>query len=174
MNEIWINIKKFPEYQVSNFGRVKSFKQNKNGKIMKPRLDHNGYPTINIRTDNKNKNVSIHRLVAENFIPLVEGKEYVNHIDGNKENNKVTNLEWVTQSENMIHAYKTKLAVPYARKKVAKIDITTNEIIEIYENIKDAMIKNNYGNNSRQCHISDCCLGKRKTCKGFKWIYLDS
>ena len=95
-------------YQISSHGRVRSFKNGKI-KIMKPRINDKGYNTACLRKDGKSKYKLVHRLVAEAFIPNNDGKPYVNHIDGNKLNNNINNLEWVTPSENTLHAISTGL-----------------------------------------------------------------
>jgi hypothetical protein len=88
-------------YQVSSDGRVKSRK-----KILSVRYNKLGYPVVVLwKSGEKPKNKLTHRLVAEAFIDHLEGKPHVNHIDGNKANNCVENLEWCTASENAIHAY---------------------------------------------------------------------
>jgi hypothetical protein len=74
-----------------------------------------GYPCVSISEHGSNKNLYIHRIVAEAFIPNPEGKKTVNHIDGDKTNNFISNLEWATFSENMAHAYSSGLQ-PYRRK----------------------------------------------------------
>lgn len=108
--ENWVDIKDMNgSYQISNFGNVKSFittRQNKKkeGKILKPYLNTKKYPTVCLF----NKNYVVHRLVAEHFLTKVDGKNYVNHIDGNKQNNCSENLEWVTNQENIIHYFKLK------------------------------------------------------------------
>ena len=99
MKEEWKETKE--HYLVSNFGRVK----NKYWKILKPIKKENGYYRVYL----KSKWYPIHRLVAEAFIPNPDNKPQVNHIDGNKKNNNVNNLEWCTAGENIKHAYKTNL-----------------------------------------------------------------
>lgn len=104
--EIW---KEFiPDYEVSTLGRVRSFKS-KEPRILKPQAERNGYLRVTIRINGKDKMFSIHRLVARTFIPKPEGKRIVNHINGIKTDNRVENLEWVTYSENLLHAYHTGL-----------------------------------------------------------------
>lgn len=124
MHEIWKDIDGF-RYQISNFGRVKSlgryipYIDSRNGKecqrwanerVLKTSVGTSGYETVHIYTDEPIRHtIMVHRLVAEYFIPLVEGKEFVNHIDGNKLANSTSNLEWVTRSENVLHALDTGL-----------------------------------------------------------------
>lgn len=93
------------EYLVSNHGRVKSLKYGKE-RILKPFLFVNGYLGVDIRYSNKKRKIhKIHRLVAFSFIPNPENKGDVNHKDGNKRNNHILNLEWMTRSENIQHAW---------------------------------------------------------------------
>lgn len=103
--EIWKEIKGFEGvYAISNHGNLKSFKVDKNGRILKNTHKNGWYLTVNLQTTEKFETRRIHRLVAEYFIPNPENKRQVNHIDGNKQNNHVENLEWVTPCENMAHA----------------------------------------------------------------------
>ena len=76
---------------------------------LKGQISKNGYLTYNISIEGIKKRLYAHRMVAETYIPLIEGKTEVNHIDGNKLNNSIKNLEWVTSSENKTHAIKTGL-----------------------------------------------------------------
>lgn len=107
MTEIWKEIS-IPGYFISNLGRLKG----RSGKIIKTYINHEGYYTICLKPNGRNGKaqcVRIHRLIAEAFIPNPENKPFVNHIDGNKRNNDITNLEWCTNQENIIHAFKTGL-----------------------------------------------------------------
>lgn len=101
--EIWKKIEEFEDYMISNYGRVKSLKWGKEN-ILNPVKDKDGYLIIGLRKNNKKHRIRVHRLVAEHFIEKIDGKDIVNHKDGNKHNNVSENLEWVTQYENMIHA----------------------------------------------------------------------
>ena len=85
-------------------------------RCLKTRITRHGYEQVSLRLNNKNKLVYIHRLVAETFIPNPENKPQVNHIDGNKQNNHVSNLEWCTSRENQLHAYKMGLKTPSIRE----------------------------------------------------------
>ena len=111
MTEVWKNIKGYEgRYQISSLGKVKSLKrQVKFGRskrfveeaILNPTDNGQGYKIVGLRKDGKRKNFYVHRLVAETFIPNTLGLEYVNHIDFNKSNNCINNLEWCTQKDNV-------------------------------------------------------------------------
>lgn len=105
LNEIWKEILEFPNYEVSNLGRIRN---KKTGLIRKQHKGKTciGYWNIMLWSKNKSKNCLVHRLVANAFIPNPLNKPQVNHIDGNRENNCVTNLEWVTVSENLKHSFR--------------------------------------------------------------------
>jgi hypothetical protein len=170
--EIWKDIKGFEGiYQISNFGNIKSLsRKTKNGKcksdkILKKTLDNKGYQNITIHKNFKKSIFKVHRLVAEAFIPNPYNKPQVNHIDGNKTNNLVTNLEWCTNSENQIHSYKNGLK---QTKKVYQYDLNNN-LIKEWENATQA-------SKYYDVHISRiirCCENAYgcKTCKNFIWKY---
>lgn len=105
MKEIWKPVKGFENYLVSNFGKVK-----RNDVELNPYIDATKYSKVGLAQGNgKQKKFLLHRLVAEVFLPNPESKPEVNHIDGNKQNNCVSNLEWVTRGENVKHASKNGL-----------------------------------------------------------------
>lgn len=127
MEEVWKPIEYFEgSYEISNLGRVKSLpkwmgKYYSQQKILKPKLDKYGYERVNLCVPiekGKRKTSLIHRLVAEAFIPNPDNKPQVNHVDGNKLNNKDFNLEWVTEKENTIHAWENGLK-EIAREKAS-------------------------------------------------------
>lgn len=101
MKEIWKDVKGYEElYQVSNLGRVKRVETDR---ILKVRVKRHGYLGVVLYNNSEPKHYIIHRLVAEAFIPNHENKPQVNHIDEDKTNNTVANLEWVTAKENANH-----------------------------------------------------------------------
>jgi hypothetical protein len=100
--EIWREVKAFPSYSVSTWGRVRS--SYRGGRLMKQPNRGNGYPCVKLCANGKQVVVDTHRLVAQAFKPRPCGKIQVNHLDGNKKNNWYQNLEWTTALENMRHA----------------------------------------------------------------------
>jgi hypothetical protein len=180
MEEIFVNIVGFVGYKVSNTGKIKSFKC-KTPRLMSCAIGGHGYPTIKLRREGRYFTFSVHRLVASHFLEKEDGKDVVNHIDGNKANNHSFNLEWVDHSENALHAYKHNLksfteemkntlieSNKKRRKPVVKIDRVTGETLEEYPSVTIAAEKMN----AEAGDISKCCKGYRlKTVKGFVWRY---
>lgn len=99
-------------YEVSTLGRVR-----RNGKILK-QSNREGYRILTLSIDNKQKTMLVHRMVALRFIPNPENKPQVNHIDGDKANNMVTNLEWCTPGENEQHSYDVLGKVTWNKNKI--------------------------------------------------------
>ena len=119
MQEMWKEIKSHEDYyEVSNFGNVRN---KLTGKYIIGDINNAGYYRVCLYKPFK-KRYFRHRLVASHFLSLHDGKEVVNHKDGNKSNNKMSNLEWCTASENEIHAHKTGLKDIVNRVKVRMID----------------------------------------------------
>lgn len=142
MEEIWKDIPEYEGmYQISNFGRVKSL-----GRPYTNRLGHtrtlkerymtlvpntSGYLEFACCNNNVYKRFRVHRLVAMTFIPNPENKPQVNHIDGDKTNNRVDNLEWNTASENIQHAFDTGLMKQYTGEKNPASKLTKDDVITI-------------------------------------------
>lgn len=106
-DELWKAVPNWQGYQVSNFGRVKSFRNDK-PQILKPKVSLD-YLQVELFKDGKGKKFQVHRLVAQAFIPNPLNKPQVNHLDGVKFNNHVSNLDWTTAKENTRHAVDTGL-----------------------------------------------------------------
>jgi len=104
-------IEGFPNYVIDREGNVISLNYNdkrgnkRKSQVIKQSINNDGYKIVRLTNEDGYKNLGVHFLVAKTFIPNPDNKETVNHIDGNKENNKVENLEWSTRSEQMYHAY---------------------------------------------------------------------
>lgn len=109
----------------------------------------------------------VHRLVAQEFLDNPNNLPQVNHKDGNRLNNKVDNLEWVTASKNIVHGYKMNLCKAN-EKKVLQYDLD-GKFIKEWKSTMEIQRKLNFKN----CCISPCCLGKRKTAYGYIWKYAD-
>lgn len=158
--EVFINGENVKGYYISSLGRFKNSK----GIIMKDyKPHHSGYIYLRVNI----QKYALHRLVAQTFIPNLENKPFVNHIDGNKVNNSVENLEWVTCSENNLHNHKVGLIKCYTRK-VGQYDLEMNEIGR-FNSIKSAAEHNKMSLTS----IKSVLYGTQKTGGGFIWKYLD-
>lgn len=169
-------------YQVSSLGNIKSINYNhtKKEKLLKPQKQSNGYMTTRIG----NKTKTIHRIVANAFITNSLNKPCINHIDGNKTNNRADNLEWCTNSENMKHAirngminYKTtkkkksdliniQKAISHNKRKIQQFNKNGDFIKEF-----NSVIEASKETNSNATHISRCAKGFQKLCGGFVWKY---
>lgn len=138
MIEEWKDIKDYEGlYQVSNLGRVKTLKGN-TIRIGTP--THENYLRLKLYKNGKYKNKNVHRLVAEAFIQNPDNKTQVNHIDEDKTNNVVSNLEWVTAKENLNHGTRNMRASLSKQKKVKVIDIANGEYI-VYNSLRDCLRK---------------------------------
>ena len=171
MMEIWKNIKGYPDYAISSFGNIKNIKFDKK---LNPHITDQGYCIVNIYCNKKDKHFKVHRLVAETFIDNPDKKRTVNHIDGNKLNNSVSNLEWATHSENHKHSYDklNRKAASLGKKGknafrsliVYQYDLN-GVLIKSYDSQRSAAQELGISYN----HISSVCNGKRKTSGGFFW-----
>lgn len=189
MNEIWKSVVGYEgNYEVSNFGNVKSVDRYVTGinngsyffkaKRLKPAKSRDGYMQVGLSLNSKSCSYTVHSLVAKSFIPNPENKATVNHKDGNKLNNNVSNLEWATKSEQTIHALNNGLRVMPnawegkfgskhgASKRVNQYD-ANGVFIREYGSIIEA---------SNLCNIdaggiTGVCKGRHKTSGGFIWKY---
>lgn len=159
--------KEYFGYTITSEGKV----FNKFGRELKGEITSNGYHRITLSLNGKSTRFLTHRLVATLFLP--NPKEVVNHIDGDKLNNSINNLEWTTQKENIAHAIDSGLKKPVSTKGfgqgkktiVAKLDLETGEELAYYPSMSEAAREN-------ECSfqlISAVIQGKRKSHKGFGW-----
>lgn len=168
MNETWKKVRGY-NYEVSNLGRIRSKFTNQ---IMSLSSDRYGYAKLNLSKDGKKKTVSVHRLVAKAFIPNPYKKPEINHKSGNKLDNAVSNLEWVTSEENLEHAIKIGLIKVkekvFKEPKTNKRPIKIVETGEVFESIAEcARILN-----TKPKSISKVLTGKRHTHRGFHFKYI--
>lgn len=164
---IWKDIEGATNYEISNNGNVRN-KTTK--KILKGRKTKGGYLQVSIKFDGeeKFKNQYIHRLVAEAFIENKNNKKEVNHKDGNKLNNNLNNLKWVTSSENQKHRHSIGINKT-SNRRIGKFDLN-GHLIKEYNSIIEAAEEEN---NGIRVSIDNVLRGKRFTLKGYVWKYLD-
>lgn len=178
MEEIWKDVKGYEGiYAISSYGRCKSLQaklgygrmEDKDG-IMKIEniKHHNGYCTIKLTVNKIKKTARIHRLVAEAFIPNPNNYPFINHIDGNKLNNNVENLEWCNHQQNMEHASKHKLINQGIKRKIKQLTLDNVEI-KIFNSIREASKETNVNRDS----ISLCLKGIQHKAGNYKWEYVD-
>lgn len=196
--EIWKNIDGFKYYQISNLGNIKSLERTESiynykkrtnvlrkrkEKILATRISSNGYLNISLLKNGKTTTELVHRLVAEAFIPNPDNLPQVNHINGNKQDNRVENLEWCTPSENLRHAVINGLKKSSEKQKeVAKKNILKandkkrkqveqltldGKLLKTWNSMTDIYNELNY----RWGNISAVCRGKKDYAYGYKWKY---
>jgi hypothetical protein len=167
--EVWKQISGYEGmYEISDIGRARSVDRigpdgkNYKGKPLTPALNRTGYYFVRLRKDGHTKSFKIHRLVAMNFIPNENDKSEVNHIDGNKTNNVVGNLEWVSRSENLKHAFKIGLKSVEGERN-PKSKLTKADVEEIRRRLSEGefqkYIASDFG--ITIAAVSDIKTGKR-------------
>lgn len=161
--EVWKDIKNYEGYyQVSSYGRVKNVKTDR---VLNGDTNNIGYKRVWLYSPVK-KRTFVHRLVAEAFCENIDNKPIINHKDGNKQNNHADNLEWVTRSENDLHAFKMGLRKVYPsqfRHKIAAFYSDTKELYKIFNNVEECHNELKVA----RSNIYNCCNGKQNTCKGY-------
>lgn len=180
--EIWKKLPIGDKYEISNYGRVKTYYRSENGRLIYLAKDKLGYINVRLYCLGKTKHYKVHRLVALMFVPNPFMYNEINHIDGNKENNYFENLEWCTHQQNMRHAWDVGLSHSYkgsqhhSAKSFYQFDLEGNLIkkwdcIEecakyLWEN--DEYIKSKFSNHkSFAINISHCLHRKHQTCGGY-------
>ncbi|MBQ8969222.1 MAG: NUMOD4 motif-containing HNH endonuclease [Bacteroidaceae bacterium] len=170
--EEWRDIQGFENYQVSNFGNVRSkqriiiqkghknyFKRVMKSKVLISRKQNSGYLVVWLSVDGVVTPHTVHRLVANAFVEKISGKDFVNHIDGDKTNNNASNLEWVTKSENLEHDYRV-LGHRHNSRSIVCV-----ETGERFPSIREA---------GRKMNINPICIGhvlsgRNKRAGGYTW-----
>ena len=176
--ELWKDIPGFEGlYKANVYGQIKSLYTNK---ILKSNLCNNGYWGLTLCKNKIKKRYNVHRLVALTFIDNPNNYPIVNHIDGNKQNNNVNNLEWCTQKHNVKESFKLGLSkspninkngkLNHKSKLIAQIDKKTNKIINHYYGAYEVERKTGIC----ASYVWRCCHGKLKSAKGYKWKYIES
>lgn len=150
----------FPNYTISEDGEIRNSK----GKIIKGEISNTGYRRVSLsNNDVKHKKMSVHRLVAETYIPNPHNYPEVNHKNENKLDNRVSNLEWCSTLDNLNHSRVIEKASVAKFRKVKCV--TTGKI---YNSIKEASDELGLYHSN----IVACCNGRRATCGGLEWEYL--
>lgn len=153
--ERWLPIDAFPSYEVSSNGRIRNSKSNK---VLKPFSNQNGYSLVTLYEDGVPHTKKVHRLVTDAFYDGDNTGFQINHIDGDKTNNFIGNLERCTPSENIQHAYDTGLRKPPRTKSIMVV-----ETGDVFESISDCARKIN----GTVSGIYDCITGRQNTHRGY-------
>lgn len=164
----------FDKYLIDDTGIVYSLY--KGNELLVPlhyKTDKDGYKLVNLSRNKKIYTKKVHRLVAQTFIPNPNNYPEVNHKDGDKANNRVENLEWVTHQQNIVHSYKYGLRKKHTGKynKSSRVvfQIKDSVIINVFDSITEASAKTLVSVPS----ICRCCKGKFKHAGGYQWKYKD-
>ena len=163
-------------YEVSSTGRIKSCERlvrTKNGynkikeKFIVQKDDTHGYLCVNLWKNNKLTHFKVHRLVASAFIPNPNNLRDVNHIDEDKYNNNINNLEWSSHKDNLNYGSRNERANNTRSKEVSQYDKVTNELLATYKNayIADGITGIN------ESSISACCRNIRNSAGGYIWRF---
>jgi len=182
-DEIWKQIPDFSNYEISSYGNIRNKSSRKH---LSQGTLRGGYIRSKLKNDdNKYKSLTIHRIVAMTFIPNLENKSTVNHINHNKLDNRVENLEWASTTEQNRHKRKVPRDIQrlISSRKVWRIDVDTNNRIQLYETIRDASkwvfdnnltsVENFDNGNNIKTRICAVCRKKRNQSYGYKWEYDD-
>lgn len=168
--ELWKDIKNADNYEVSNCGNVR----NKTTQyVLKPRLCKTGYYQVNIKFNNetKFKNQYVHRLVAETWLSNEDNKPSVNHKDGNKSNNNVENLEWMTYTEQQNHRTKTLGKKNIGSPKKVGQYTKNNELITVYDSVEQAAA--HFGKSRVNIDNAIHHHKNQQTAYGYIWKYIE-
>ena len=165
-NEVWKDVVGYEGlYQVSSFGKVKRLKNGKE-RILKPQPNGFGYLFVNLYKNKINKHFKVHRLVAKTFIPNPDNLPQVNHIDEDKTNNHVDNLEWCDAKYNINFGTRNKRFAESKSKKVDQYSLD-DKFLKTWPSAKQAQKELGIFHSN----ICRCCRGNRKSAGNFIWKY---
>jgi len=166
--EIWKDIEGYPNYQVSNMGRVKSLNYRRTGKekIIKGSKNNSGYLTVTLSKEGKMKSYFIHRLVASAFLDNPNNLQQVNHKDENIKNNCVENLEWCDSSYNVNFGTRNERITQRIQKPILQFT-KQGEFVKKWDSA--TQVERELG--FYQGNINKCCKGKLKSTGDYKWCY---
>ena len=173
MEEEWRAINDYEGlYEVSNMGRVRSLgngcSNNSKERILKPGKDGKCYLFVVLCKNGERKRYKVHRLVLMTFAPCDNMKSLqVNHIDEDKTNNRLSNLEWCTCKENINHGTHNDRMAENKSIPIAQLTLD-GKLVNVWKSSKDAERGGGFNNS----HIISCCKGSYKTHGGFRWCYL--
>jgi hypothetical protein len=170
---MWKDISDYPNYMVNESGEIYSKVRKK---LLKQQVTKFGYARVGLYKNNTMKLFAVHRIVAQAFIPNPNNLPQINHINENKLDNRVENLEWCTPSYNINHGSRNKIVskklTEYKNVTVAKhvqqINKDTGDIVKTWTSTRE--IERELGIPHSNIHA--CCTGKRKTRKGYIWRYV--
>lgn len=179
--EIWKDIPEYEGlYQASNLGNIKSLNYNKtqNSKILKQSTSKIGYKRVQLWKNNKGISFLVHRLVALTFFNDYNENLQVNHKDGNKANNTITNLEMVTAKENQLHSYHVLKTKPSMKGHFGANHVRSRKVNQYdkqrnYIKTWNSLIEASNELNISACSISNACSNRRTSAGGFVWEYAD-
>ena len=161
--EEWREAPGVPGYEVSTFGRVRN---SVTGRVRKESIGKRGYPVLPVKIDGQFYLKTVHRLVALAFLPNPYNKREVNHINGDKTDNRVENLEWCTRQENDAHARRTGLHKSDGDKPVSQYTVS-GKFVARFKSVSDASRKT--GINRHGISYVALCRPKYKTAGGYRW-----
>lgn len=182
-SEVWKDVAEYEGfYKVSNKGNIYSVERRnsrgyrRGGRMLKPSYDRGGYLIVALCKNGKQKTRTVHRLVAETFLPNPNGMSQVNHRDEDKDNNNVGNLEWCDSKHNNNHGTRSERSAQARSKKVRAVNAKTGEVVTFNSTVETGRKGYHQGVVSMACRgvykdNTGKLIGDGRTYKGFRWYY---